>query len=62
MDEFPDEIGQTDIEVAILETELALLVRKMFRRNLRVEEQVISIIRGLTYEERMALPPPNERH
>lgn len=62
MDDFPDEIGQLDIEVAVLKEQLAQLVRKMFQRNIFVENEISSILRGLSYEERLALPPPCERH
>lgn len=49
-------------EIVALEAELAALIRKMFQRNLDPEDAVASIIRGITYEERLAVPPACDLH
>lgn len=51
-----------DDDVGILRTELAILIRKLFQRNLFVQEEVDSIIRGLRYEETLARPPRCDLH
>lgn len=61
MEDFPDPLVPTQ-EQETLEAELAILLRKMWQRNLYVQETADRIIRGLRYDETAKLPPPCDRH